>query len=159
MLDSVDERLLRALQDNATATAQELSERLNMSASQIGRRRQRLEAEGYITGYHARLDAAALGLSVQAFVQVSMSGHTPANAQVFQKLAQERPEVVSLWTLTGEADYMLRVYCPSLAALNALVHDVFLPHEAVARVQTKIVMEQLKQDAGLPVASASKRVR
>nr|WP_325248571.1 Lrp/AsnC family transcriptional regulator [Amylibacter sp.] len=151
MLDSTDLRLLSALQENATATAQQLSERLNMSASQIGRRRQRLESEGYIIGYHAVLNATKLGLSVQAFVQVSMSGHTPTNAREFQRLAQDRPEVVSLWTLTGEADYMLRVYCPSLAALNTLVHDVFLPHEAVARVQTKIVMEQLKKDAGLPV--------
>lgn len=151
MLDSTDLRLLSALQNNAQATAQELSETLHLSASQISRRKSRLEMEGYIKGYVARLNAEKLGLSVQAFVQVSMSGHTTENARVFQQMAQRRPEVSSLWTLTGEADYLLRVWCKSLNELNALVHEVFLPHEAVARVQTKIVMAQLKVDAGLPV--------
>lgn len=151
MLDSTDLALLSALQENATATAQELSDRLHLSASQISRRKARLETEGYITGYTARLSAERLGLTVQAFVQVSMSGHTPQNARAFQDMARRRPEVSSLWTLTGEADYMLRVFCHSLKELNRLVHEVFLPHEAVARVQTKIVMDQLKQDTGLPV--------
>lgn len=151
MLDSIDLRLLAALQENAQATAQELSDDLHLSASQISRRKARLEAEGYITGYSARLSATRLGLDVQAFVQVSMSGHTPENARRFQDMARRRPEVISLWTLTGEADYLLRVYARSLAELNQLVHEVFLPHEAVARVQTRIVMDQLKSDAGLPV--------
>lgn len=151
MLDSTDLRLLDALQRNATATAQELADVVHLSASQISRRKARLEQEGYITGYMARLSARKLGLDVQAFVQVSMSGHTPRNARQFQDMAQRRPEVISLWTLTGEADYLLRVYVRSLAELNSLVHDVFLPHDAVARVQTRIVMDQLKSDAGLPV--------
>lgn len=151
MLDSTDLKLLAALQENATATAQELSERLNLSASQIGRRRQRLEETGHVMGYHAHLSPTHLGLDVQAFVQVAMTGHTSDNAGQFEKLIERRPEVVSLWTLTGDADYMLRVYCKSLAALNTLVHEVFLPHESVARVQTKIVMKQLKKDTGLPV--------
>lgn len=151
MLDSTDLKLLSALQDNATATAQELSELLHLSASQIGRRRQRLEESGYIVGYHAHVSPKHLGLDVQAFVQVAMVGHTTDNAKQFEQLVDRTPEVVSLWTLTGDADYMLRVYCKSLAALNTLVHEVFLPHEAVARVQTKIVMKQLKKDAGLPV--------
>lgn len=151
MLDKTDLALLAALQENATATAQELSDRLHLSPSQISRRKARLEADGYITAYVARLSAAKLGLGVQAFVQVSMSGHTPENARRFQDMARRRPEVASLWTLTGEADYLLRVFCHNLAELNTLVHEVFLPHEAVARVQTKIVMNQLKADAGFPV--------
>ncbi|WGI21180.1 Lrp/AsnC family transcriptional regulator [Amylibacter sp. IMCC11727] len=151
MLDSTDLKLLSALQDNATATAQELSETLHLSASQIGRRRQRLEEAGYILGYHAHVSPKHLGLDVQAFVQVAMVGHTTDNAKQFEQLVDRTLEVVSLWTLTGDADYMLRVYCKSLAALNTLVHEVFLPHEAVARVQTKIVMKQLKKDTGLPI--------
>ncbi|MEM7438510.1 MAG: Lrp/AsnC family transcriptional regulator [Pseudomonadota bacterium] len=151
MLDSTDLKLLTELQRNAQATSLELTERLHLSASQISRRKARLEAEGYIEGYVAQLNPDKLGLAVQAFVQVSMSGHTAENAKVFQDMAQRRPEVSSLWTLTGEADYLLRVWCRSLHDLNQLVHEVFLPHDAVARVQTKIVMAQLKTDAGLPV--------
>jgi DNA-binding Lrp family transcriptional regulator len=56
-----------------------------------------------------------------------------------------------VWTLTGEADYLLRVWCADLPALNRLVQDRLLRHPAVARVQSQIVMEQLKPDAGLPV--------
>ena len=65
MLDDIDRRLLTALQKNAHLTAQELGERLNLSPSQAGRRRQRLEAEGYIRGYHARLDPVQMGLNVR----------------------------------------------------------------------------------------------
>ena len=57
MLDSIDTRLLAALQKNAHLTAQDLSDMLHLSASQVGRRRQRLEADGYIEGYIARLNA------------------------------------------------------------------------------------------------------
>ena len=62
MLDSIDRRLLGLLQQNAHLTANELGEALNLSASQAGRRRQRLEAEGYIRAYAAKLDAARLVL-------------------------------------------------------------------------------------------------
>jgi len=150
MLDETDSRLLAALQRDAYLTAQALGAALNLSPSQIGRRRQRLEAEGYILGYAARLDPARLGLSVQAFVQVQMASHAPEQAKAFARLIATRAEVISAWTLTGEADYLLRVYCADLPALNILIHQVLLPHPAVARVQSQIVMDQLKPDAALP---------
>jgi DNA-binding Lrp family transcriptional regulator len=149
-LDEIDCRLLAALQDDAQQTAQELGERLSLSASQAGRRRQRLEAEGFITGYAARLDPTKLGLGVQAFVQVQMATHAPDGARSFQRLLQTRTEIISAWTLTGEADYLLRVVCTDLKALNRVIHDVLLPHSAVARVQSQIVMNQFKADAPLP---------
>lgn len=150
-LDEVDSRLLAALQKNAHLTAQELGEMLNLSASQAGRRRQRLEAEGLITGYSARLDPGRLGLSVQAFVQVQMARHGAETATTFARLVASQPEIVSAWTLTGEADYLLRVYCTDLGALNRLIHQVLLAHPSVTRVQSQIVMDQFKPDAPLPV--------
>ncbi len=151
MLDPTDSRLLAALQRNAMLTAQDLGDSLNLSASQAGRRRQRLEAEGYITGYGARIDPLHLGLTVQAFVQVQMATHAPDVARSFASLISTLPEVVSAWTLTGEADYLLRVWCADLPGLNRLIHQSLLPHPAVARVQSQIVMDQLKADGGLPV--------
>ncbi|WP_299611887.1 Lrp/AsnC family transcriptional regulator [uncultured Tateyamaria sp.] len=150
MLDSIDTRLLAALQKNAHLTAQDLSDLLHLSASQVGRRRQRLEADGYIEAYIARLDAKKLGLSVQGFVQVHLSVHGPEHATSFARLIDTQPEVTSAWTMTGDADYLLRVYCADLAALNTLIHQVLLPHPAVARVQSQIVMDQLKRDGPLP---------
>lgn len=150
MLDATDTKLLTALQKNAHLTAQELSEMLHLSASQIGRRRQRLEAEGYIHGYVARLNATKLGLAVQGFVQVHLSTHGPEHSTSFARLINGREEITSAWTMTGDADYLLRVYCPDLSALNSLIHEVLLPHPAVARVQSQIVMDQLKRDGPLP---------
>jgi DNA-binding Lrp family transcriptional regulator len=150
-LDPTDIALLTALQRDSDLTAEQLGTTLNLSASQIGRRRQKLEAAGYIHGYRARLDPEKLGLTVQAFVSVQMATHAPDKVATFTRIVKLDRHVVSVWTLTGEADYLLRVYCESLGALNTLIHDQLLPHPAVARVQSQIVMNQLKGDAPLPV--------
>ncbi|AHM04367.1 Transcriptional regulator, AsnC family [Roseibacterium elongatum DSM 19469] len=154
MMDQIDTRLLALLQGDATLTSQQLGDRLNLSPSQAGRRRQRLEAEGYITGYRATLDPDALGLGVQAFVQVEMATHTEKNARDFVRLTHLQPEITGAWTLTGEADYLLRVFCRDLPALNRLVQQVLLPHPAVSRVQSQLVMERVKPDAPLPLGPA-----
>ena len=150
MLDEIDKRLLDALQDNAHLTAHQLAETLNLSPSQIGRRRQKLEAEGVICKYTAQLDPRSLGLTVQGFVQVHLGTHGPEHSASFARLIANRAEIVSAWTMTGDADYLLRVYCEDLPALNRLIHEVLLPHKAVARVHSQIVMDQLKRDGPLP---------
>ncbi len=150
MIDAVDSRLLAELQKNAHLTAETLGALLNLSPSQAGRRRQRLEQAGYILGYAARIDPIKAGLAVQAFVQVQMASQSPDVVRAFATLVGARPEIISAWTLTGEADYLLRVYCADLAGLNRLIHQVLLPHPAVARVQSQIVMDQFKPDAPLP---------
>lgn len=149
-MDQTDKDLLAALQANAHLTSHELGERLNLSASQAARRKQKLEQAGYIDHYSAKLDPEQLGLTVQAFVQVQMATHAPDKVRGFTRIVSLRPEIVSAWTLTGEADYLLRVYCTDLASLNRLIHETLLPNPAVARVQSQIVMDQLKADSPLP---------
>ncbi len=151
MIDDMDKRLLSAVQTDAHLTAQELGDILNLSPSQAGRRRQRLETEGYISHYRARIDPKRVDLSIQAFVQVQMVSHTPEQSKSLSRLLETSPEVVSGWTLTGDADYLLRVFCKDLPALNALIHDTLLPHPAVARIQSQIVMDQVKPDSPLPI--------
>jgi len=151
MLDETDSRLLAAVQADAQITAQELGDLVGLSGSQAARRRARLETDGLITGYTARLSAAKLGLTVQAFVQVQMAAHSPEAARDFLRLVATLPDITACWTLTGEADYLLRVWCADLPALNTLIHHRLLPNPAVARVQSQIVMDQPKPDAGLPV--------
>ena len=149
-IDQTDKALLAAIQKDAHLTADALGQILGLSASQAGRRRQRLEAEGFVTGYRARLSAKALGLDVQAFVSVQLASQDPAKVRPFLHMLEARAEVMSAWTLTGDADYLLRVYCEDLGALNRLIHDGLLAHPAVARVQSQIVMDQMKPDAPLP---------
>tara|TARA_R110000850_G_scaffold20286_10_gene60365 strand:+ start:1792 stop:2247 length:456 start_codon:yes stop_codon:yes gene_type:complete len=151
VLDETDRHLLRLVQRDATLTADALGRALNLSPSQAGRRRARLETDGLIRATVARLDPSKLDLNVQAFVQVQMASHAPDRARAFLRLLETEPRVVSVWTMTGEADYLLRVWCHDLTALNDLIHRVLLPHDAVARVQSQIVMDQPKRDGPLPV--------
>ncbi|MDG1289195.1 MAG: Lrp/AsnC family transcriptional regulator [Lentibacter sp.] len=150
MKDQIDSKLITALQQNAQATAQELADMLGLSPSQAARRRQRLEASGVILGYRAQLDAGALGLGVQAFVQVQLLNHDPTLSKSFNKLIGSQPEIISAWAMTGDADVLLRIYSKDLASLNTLIHDILLAHGAVSRVHSQIVMNQIKQDAPLP---------
>lgn len=150
LLDDMDKKLLAALQKNAQLTAQQLGELLHLSPSQAGRRKQRLEAENFIKSYVARLDAAALELSVQGFVQVHLASHGADQSRSFKSLVDRTPEITDAWTMTGDADYLLRVYCADLPDLNRLIQDVLLQHPAVARVHSQIVMDQLKTDGPLP---------
>lgn len=152
-LDSKDIHLLALLQKDGQKTALELSETLGMSASQIGRRRQRLEIEGYVKSYPCRLNPEKLGLNVQAFIQVQTDSQTGETHQSVQQLANSQPEIVAAWTLTGEADYIFRVFCVDLSALNNLIQNVLLPHPFIGRVQSQIVMNQLKDETALPLPS------
>ncbi|MBC6407415.1 MAG: Lrp/AsnC family transcriptional regulator [Rhodobacteraceae bacterium] len=152
MIDLMDARLMRLLQENAQQTAQELSAQVHMSASQLGRRRARLETAGVITGYGARLDAGKLGLGVQAFVQIQLAAQGPEPKTRFESLIESQPEIVAAWSLTGKADYLLRLYCRSLEHLNTILHEVLLARAEVGRVHSRIVMQQVKKDAPLPVA-------
>ena len=131
--------------------AGEPGEILHLSPSQAARRRSRLKAGGVIASYRARLDPGRLGLTVQAIVQVRMTAHKADNAANFVRLVVTLPKVVGCWTLTGEADYLLRVWVADLAALTTFNHQRLLAHPAVARVQSRIVMDQPKANAGLPV--------
>ena len=150
-LDTKDIALLSVLQRNGQATALELSETLGMSASQIGRRRHRLEAEGYILNTPARLNAELLGLGVQAFVQIQTEAQNEHTHSSIISLTKTHSEITSAWTLNGEADYIFRVFCRDLTALNDLIQNTLLPHPAIGRVQSQIVMDQLKDDTALPL--------
>lgn len=150
-LDSKDIALLAVLQKNAQASALEISETLGMSASQVGRRRHRLEQGGYILNTPARLNANLLGLTVQAFIQIQTEQQTAKTHTSIVDLIARTPEVVAAWTMTGEADYLFRVYCSDLSELNDLVQKTLLPHPAIGRVHSQIVMDQLKDDTALPL--------
>ncbi len=150
MLDQLDKKLLAALQKDAQLTAQQLGDMLHLSPSQAGRRRQRLEVEGFIKAYVARLKASLLGLHVQGFVQVHLAAHGAEQSKSFKRLVDITPEITDAWTMTGDADYLLRVYCADLSDLNRLIQDVLLQHPSVARVHSQIVMDQLKTDGPLP---------
>ena len=106
----------------------------------------KIEEDGFICAYRAQVNAERLGLTVQAFVQVQLDRHGQENSQEFNRILSTSPEIISAWTLTGEADYLLRVYCLDLRDLNRLIHEVLLKSPCVSRVQSQIVMDQCKAD-------------
>jgi DNA-binding Lrp family transcriptional regulator len=152
-LDSFDLRLLATLQADARLTNQEIGERIGLSPSQCSRRRAALEAAGLIRGYRAELAAEALGLHVLVFVQVTLNAHSRDNASRFRDLVTRTPEVQEAYSMTGDADYLLKIVVPDLKALAALVNDVLLPHESVARVRSSIVLDRLKETGALPLSA------
>lgn len=149
--DGFDLKLLDALQDEGRLTNQELAERVGLSASQCSRRRLRLEEAGVIRGYRADLAADGLGFDVLVFVHVSLAAHSPDNARRFRDLVLRIPEVQEAYSLTGEADYLVKAILPDLRSLSRLVNEVLLPHESVAHVRSSIVLDRLKATARLPL--------
>ncbi len=155
ILDPLDLRLLSALQEDGAATNAALAEALGLSASQISRRRQHLEQEGVIARYRAVLAPSAIGLSVMAFIHVALDAHSHDNARRFRDLVRLTPAILEAHALTGEADYLIKVAVADLRELAALVNEVLLPHDSVARVRSEIVLETLKADGPLPLAAAA----
>ena len=150
-LDAFDVKILEALQKDGRLTNNELADRIALSASQCSRRRSRLEAEGYIQGYQARLDRQKVGLDLLVVVSVTLATHNRDNARRFAALVNDLPEVLEAYALTGEMDYHLKVATRGLAGLSRFVNDVLLPHDSVQHVKTSIVLDTLKSFEGLPL--------
>ena len=151
-LDAIDLRLLAALQEDGRLTNQQLGDRAGLSPSQCSRRRTALEAAGIIRGYRAELAAEPLGLHLLVFVQVTLATHSRDNAQRFRELVARLEEVQEAYAMTGDADYLLKAVVRDLKDLSALVNDVLLPHESVARVRSSIVLDRLKESGRLPLS-------
>ena len=150
-LDLFDRKLLALLQEDARLTNNELAERVNLSASQCSRRRQRLEDDGVIRAYRAVLDRDRVGFPLVNIVTVTLSTHNRDNARRFAELVARLPEVQEAHALTGEMDYILKVVTPDLKSLSAFVNGELLPHESVQHVKTAIVLETLKEAGSLPL--------
>lgn len=151
-IDGFDRKILAQLQEDASCTNQQVGERIGLSASQVSRRRQRLEEAGIIRRYRADIDPTAVGLAVVAFVGVALNAHSRQNARRFRDLVRGLPEVQEAHVLTGDMDYMLKVVVADLAALSVFINDELLPHDAVRNVRSSIAMETLKDDNRLPFA-------
>jgi DNA-binding Lrp family transcriptional regulator len=156
-MDEFDLKLLDALQDDGRLTNNELADRIGLSASQCSRRRAALEKSGVIESYRAVLAAETLGLDVLVFVQVGLATHSPDSAQAFVKLINDIEEVQEAFSLTGEADYLIKMAVPDLRTLSRILYELFLPHRSVARVRSSVVLNRVKQTTRLPLRYLSRQ--
>jgi DNA-binding Lrp family transcriptional regulator len=143
--------MLAALQDDGRLTNQQLADAVGLSDSQWSRRRTRLVEDGIVAGYHADLAAERLGFNVVAFVHITLATHSPDNAKKFRALVNRVDDIQEAYSLTGDADYVLKVVLRDLKDLSGLVNDVLMPHQSVAHVRSSIVLDRLKESARLPL--------
>jgi Lrp/AsnC family transcriptional regulator, leucine-responsive regulatory protein len=151
-LDRTDLRMLAVLQCDGRITNAELAERVSLSPSACLRRLQRLEAEGVLTGYTARVDPQAVGLGLEAFVRVQLSKHESAAVERFVELVNDWPEVVACYALTGDMDYLMHVYVTDLQDFSRFLLDRLLNAAGVADVNSSFVLRTVKRSAALPLA-------
>ena len=150
-LDRYDRTLLEALQRDGSLSNAALAERVNLSASQVSRRRAALERAGIIEGYTARLNARALGWRLRAVVRIELAAHGGRNDESFAAFVAGLDEVDAAYSVSGDADYVLRVRVRDLEAFAAFVHGTILPHPQVSRVRSEIVLTTLKEGDAVPV--------
>jgi len=153
-LDRIDNLILALLQREGRISNAELAERVRLSPSACLRRIQRLEADGYITGYGARLDPLRLGLGLQAFVRLQLRQHDASTLDRFVQRLQDWDEVSACYALTGDMDYLLHVVVRDLDHFSHFLLDRVLRSGDVDDVSTSFVLRTVKQARGLPIAGA-----
>ncbi len=151
-LDALDSRILTALQEDGRLSNVELAERVGLSPSPCLRRVKRLEEEGYIAGYKAKVDRRRLGLGMTIFVGVKVDGHRDANAIAFQERVRKLPEVVACHMVSGEADFLLEVVVADLAAYDAFLSRTLLAMPMVRDIRSNFAIRTVKSDGALPVS-------
>lgn len=153
-VDNFDLKILAALQQDGRLTNQQLADVAGLSASQCSRRRMRLEEEKVIAGYRAVLASEPLGFNVIAFIQITLATHSPDNARKFRALVDSVDDIQEAYSLTGDADYLLKAVLRDLKSLSDIVNNVLLPHQSVAHVRSSIVLDRLKETQKLPLGKA-----
>lgn len=156
-LDEFDFRILDALQNGDQLTYSTLADHIPLSASQISRRIQRLEQDGFIKERVAILNAHRLGMGVTSYVTVVLRSHAEAEIRAFSQRLLRLPEVLECCKLTGTADYMLKIITDDLESYNRILTEYLLKAPEVARVHSGIVLEEVKHTTALPLRGRGRR--
>ena len=151
-LDAIDRRILSALQRDARLTNVELAEEVGLSPSPCLRRVRALEKAGVIRGYHASLDRAGLSLGLTVFVSVKIERHQDASAAAFREAVAVLPDVISCHLVSGEADFLLQVVVPDLAAYERLLVGRLLKLPSVSDIRSNFAIQTVKSEGPLPLS-------
>jgi len=152
-LDRYDRQILERLQADGRISNQELAEGIGLSPSPCLRRVRALEEAGLIRGYHARLDAKALGLSLMALIHISMDQHTPERFAHFEQQIGDMPEVLECLLITGQsADYQLKVVVRDMEAYQDLLLNRITRIAGVTGVHSSFVLRRVVDRTALPLA-------
>lgn len=145
-LDDIDKRILGVLQSEGRLPMVELADRVGLSPTPCQRRVKRLEEEGVVERYAALVSPAALGLSLQALVQVSLDDHSEKTVEAFEAAIRARPEVVACYAVTGDMDFLLHVLTPDLAGFSEFAMKALLRMPGVRGTRSSFIMQSVKSD-------------
>lgn len=149
-LDEIDRKILDELQADGRMTNVELASRVGISAPPCLRRVRSLEEQGYIKGYHAAVDARALGFEVQVFAMVGLHSQAEADLSAFEARCNGWPLVRECHMLNGEVDFLLKCVAPDLSTFQRFLTEELTAAPNVIGVKTSLVIRGAKQEPGVP---------
>ena len=150
-LDRLDLKILDVLQRRGRISMTELGQEIGLSTSPVAERVKRLERRGVITGYHARVDPAALGRTLLVFVEITLSSKSP---QVFEKVKRElqhMPEVLECHLVSGSFDYLVKARLGAMAQYRELLGSILKRIPVPSTSNSYVVMEEIKETTVLEI--------
>lgn len=157
-LDDIDRRIVGTLQAEGRLPMVDLAERVGLSPTPCQRRVKRLEEDGVIERYAALVSPPALGLALQAMVQVTLEDHSEKTVEAFEAAIRARPEVVACYAMTGDMDFLLHILAPDLASFSEFAMKALLRMPSVRGTRSSFIMQAIKSDlAWAPQSPASMR--
>ena len=150
-LDSHDRRILNELQRDARLTNQELAKTIGLSPSACWRRVKAMEESGVILRYAAILDPKKVGYGECVFAHISLDRHSGDLSSHFAETMREQPEVMECYYTTGDADFLLRVAIPSVAAYDEFLQNVIFSAPSFSQVRSNFALRQIKFETALPI--------
>jgi DNA-binding Lrp family transcriptional regulator len=151
LIDALDARILALIQEDAGLSVAEVAERVGLSSSPCWRRIKRMEEAGIIEGRAALLNREKLGLGFEVYATLKLSLPTKENLDAFEAAISRWPEVMQCATVTGEADYVLRIVTRDMHAFDAFLREKVLSLGLVSNVQSRIVMRTVKNATAIPL--------
>jgi len=155
MLDAVDAKILDLIQHDAGLSVAEIAERVGLSSSPCWRRIKRLEDDGVIQRRVTILDREKLGLDFEVYCTVKLSLPTKENLETFEQSVKRWPEVVQCATVTGAADYELRIVTRDMHAFDDFLRDKILSLGLVSNIESRIVIRSVKNSTAVPLGLIS----
>jgi DNA-binding Lrp family transcriptional regulator len=150
-LDKIDRRILRDLQGDGRMTNVELARRAGISAPPCLRRVRALEEAGLIRGYHADVNAEALGYGVTVFAHVGLSSQAEPDLKAFEELISTWPEVREANMLAGETDFILKIVAEDWDAYQRFLTTKLTAAPNVNHVKSALAIRTSKYEPGVPV--------
>lgn len=152
-LDRTERRILEALQRDGRMANVELAGRVGLSESPCLRRVRSLERSGVIDGYAAILDQRALGLSVAAFVLVTLEKQTDAQTEDFHASIRDEPHIVECHATSGSHDYLMKVVARDIEHFSELMMQGILKYPGVRHVESSFSLGEVKRSHALPIGT------